>query len=69
MLFRKNIDPCCAYCEYGRTLSETEVGCVRRGVVSSGGSCGKFKYDPLKREPPRPAIIETDRYTEEDFTL
>ena len=41
MLFRKDMDPRCAY----------------------------FKYDPLKRVPPRPAALETERLKEEDFSL
>ena len=31
--------------------------------------CRAFKYDPLKRVPPRPAALETERLKEEDFSL
>ena len=39
MLFRKKIEPRCAYCTKGSPLNEKEVACVKRGIVSSGGSC------------------------------
>ena len=32
-LFRKNIDPRCAYCQRGQQISETDVMCVKHGVV------------------------------------
>ncbi len=69
MLFRKDIEPCCSYCEKGSLISETEVRCKKRGVVSAAGSCSAFRYDPLKREPPRPAKLHAEKYSEEDFKL
>ncbi len=69
MLFDKKIEPCCSYCDSGVRISPTEVACLRRGVVSAGGSCRHFKYDPLKREPPVAEPLKTDGLTKEDFTL
>lgn len=69
MLFRKDIDPRCAYCQRGAQISEGEVACVKRGIVPVEGSCRSFRYDPLKRVPPRPAPLETARLREEDFAL
>ena len=69
MLFDKRIDPCCSYCRHGCRISETEVACLKRGIVSSGGMCSKFRYDPLKREPPHPMLLRTDKYSREDFSL
>ena len=69
MLFRKDIEPCCAYCKRGTPVSETEVMCLKKGVVSSEGSCRAFRYDPLKRVPPRPAALETEGLKEADFLL
>ena len=69
MLFNKKIEPCCAYCANGSRISETEVACLKRGVVSAGGSCRKFAYDPLKRVPSRPAPVDTEKFTAEDFEL
>ena len=68
-LFRKNMDPRCAYCEKGRRISEEEVVCIRRGVVPAEFHCRKFRYDPLKRVPPRPAELQTDQLKPEDFSL
>ena len=48
---------------------EKEVACLKRGIVSSGGSCRKFKYDPLKRKPPMPAVLDTSVYEQKDFEL
>lgn len=69
MLFRKDVEHCCSWCRSGTRISQTEVACLRRGIVSAGGSCGRFKYDPLKREPPVPAPVDPDRFTQEDFSL
>ncbi len=69
MLFTKKIEPRCAYCRKGTALSEEQVACPRRGVVSAGGQCRHFRYDPLKRTPPLPAALRIDRLREEDLTL
>ncbi|MGM9618812.1 MAG: hypothetical protein ACI3W8_03080 [Oscillospiraceae bacterium] len=69
MLFRKDMEPSCQYCAFGHPLSETEVGCEKRGVVEAAGSCHRFRYDPLKRVPPRPAALDTSRLKKEDFSL
>lgn len=69
MLFNKKIEPCCSYCESGVRISDEDVACLKKGIVSSAGSCRHFKYDPLKREPPVPAPVDAERFTEEDFTL
>lgn len=69
MLFRKDIDPRCAYCKRGAQINEQEVVCVKRGIVPMESSCRSFRYDPLKRIPPRPAVLDTARLKEEDFSL
>ena len=69
VLFDKTIEPRCAYCARGRELSEEEVACRKKGVVPAGGSCRAFRYDPLKRVPPRPVKADFSRYQTEDFTL
>ena len=69
MLFRRNIEPRCAYCKRGAAISEREVACVKRGIVPVEHHCRSFKYDPLKRVPPRPAALEMQRLKEEDFSL
>lgn len=69
MLFRKNMDPRCAYCHRGERISDREVACLKRGVVPAEHSCRAFQYDPMKRIPPRPAVLETGRLRPEDFSL
>ena len=65
MLFNKEIEPCCAYCAYGSRISEREAVCLRRGIVSSGGFCGRFRYDPLKREPEHHELLKYDPFSAE----
>ena len=54
MLFRKNMEPSCAYCKYGSYINYDKVACLKRGIVPIYGACRKFTYDPLRREPERP---------------
>ncbi len=69
MLFRKDIEPSCSYCKRGTPLSDSEVVCSRKGIVAADSSCRAFRYDPLKRVPPRPVKLNTDKLTKEDFSL
>lgn len=50
------IERCCAYCEYARTLygDEGNILCDKKGVVDADHVCRAFIYDPLKRAPARP---------------
>ncbi len=68
MLFRKNIEPRCAYCELSTKLS-TGLGCPKVGIVKPEHHCHSFKYDPFKRVPPKPASINADKFKDEDFSL
>ena len=34
MLFRKDIEPRCAYCTQGVRINETQVACVKKGIVA-----------------------------------
>ena len=69
MLFRKKIEPRCAYCARGSQINEEEVACVKRGIVGVGHHCRSFRYDPLRRTPPRPVKLRTDKLSAEDFSL
>ena len=69
MLFRKNMDPRCAYCQHGQQVNERDAACVKRGIVPLEHHCRAFKYDPLKRVPPRPAALNTKGLKNEDFSL
>ena len=39
MLFRKDIDPRCAYCARGSRISDDKVACVKRGIVLPEDRC------------------------------
>ena len=69
MLFEKDIEPRCTYCKHGARLDEDQVMCVKKGIVSPAGACRKFKYDPLKRVPPKPLTVDFSHLKEEDFVL
>lgn len=70
MLFRKDIEPRCAYCAKANyRVNEHEVLCRKKGVVSPEYHCRAFSYDPLLREPPQPIKLNTEKLSEEDFKL
>ena len=69
MLFDKQIEPCCAYCQRGTRISDDDVICVRRGIVPADGKCRKFVYDPFPREPERPVVLMPDRDHAERINL
>ncbi len=69
MLFKKKIDPRCAYCSKGTLLEEGQILCIKKGVVSPGDHCSGFRYDPFKRVPPKPAELDTSGLSDEDFRL
>lgn len=67
-LFMKKIDPRCVYCALSKPLNTKEVACVKQGVVGAYDHCRSFKYDALKRIPPKPAKLGRD-YKDGDFSL
>lgn len=69
MLFQKNIEPHCAYCDRGAPLEDGTVLCPKKGVVAPADSCGSFRYDPLRRTPPKPALLRAGRLSDEEFKL
>ena len=69
MLFKKDIEPRCAYCKRGANLDEELVMCMKKGIVSPAGACRAFQYDPLKRVPPKPLSANFSHLKEEDFVL
>lgn len=68
-LFHRDIEPRCAYCAHSRPLDETQVVCKRKGVLSAGDHCSAFRYDPLRRVPPRPVKVDFSPLKDEDFEL
>ena len=68
-LFQKRIEPHCVYCVHGRSLDERQVVCPKKGVMAAESYCRSFKYDPLKRVPPRPVKLSGISNREENFKL
>ena len=68
-LFQKKIEPRCTYCVHGRAMGEDQVVCPKKGVMAAGSHCRSFKYDPLKRVPPRPAKFSGGGLRGDDFKL
>lgn len=68
-LFRKDIEPRCAYCARSGPLDDEHATCKRRGIVRLTDHCRAFKYDPLRRVPPRPAVLPARKYSDADFLL
>ena len=67
MLFRKKIERVCSYCLYGANLDEDQILCSKKGIRSPDDKCRKFKYDPLKRVPPK-GLLEEELPVFEDET-
>ncbi len=59
----------CLYCARGTQLEDGTVLCVKKGLRQGDDPCRRFRYDPLKRIPPKPKALDPDRYGEEDFSL
>lgn len=69
MLFRKDIEPRCAYCKYSARAEEETVICRKKGIRADTDHCRKFKYDPLRRIPPRSETVDFLKFDETDFSL
>ena len=67
-LFRKNIEPHCLYCARAIPFDQSHVACRKRGVVPKEHACRAFRYDPLRRIPPKPAALR-GHFTDADFSL
>ncbi|MBE6927892.1 MAG: hypothetical protein E7467_05325 [Ruminococcaceae bacterium] len=69
MLFRKKIEKSCSYCVHAAKIDETTILCAKKGMLNSTGHCRKFKYDPLKRTPPKAKPQDFEEYDRVDFSL
>ena len=68
-MFRKNVEPACAYCRHSREAEEDEYICMKQGIVSAWGSCRRFSYDPLRRVPESAPAPKTEGLDQADFDL
>lgn len=69
MLFRKKIQRSCEYCTFGGKLDEDQIICQKCGIVPTDHHCRRFRYDPLKRVPPKPAKQNFEKYKDTDYSL
>ncbi len=59
LLEKKKYPAVCETCLHGRLSPDKEtVLCIKKGIVQPDGKCRKYSYDPLKRQPKKPLIIE-----------
>lgn len=69
MLFRKNVAKFCAYCKYAGTVNGERMICKKKGLVPCNSQCRAFRYDPLKRTPPRATAKSFSEFENKDFSL
>lgn len=69
MLFRKQIERSCAYCENGTELEEGQILCSKKGVRLSESKCWRFRYDPCKRIPKKAKALDFSKYDKQDYSL
>lgn len=68
-IFKNDIEPQCAYCEYAQITSDKSAAVCRKigGIMQLHSKCKKYKYDPLKREPK--SISFSGDFSREDFEI
>lgn len=69
MLFRKKQPRSCEYCSFSASITDGQVLCSKRGIRAAEKPCRSFRYDPVKRIPPKSNLLDFSKYKEEDFTL
>jgi len=69
MLFRRNIEPSCAYCGNGMSLGFKEIACSKRGIMSEEGKCTAFRYEPTKRQPEYASNTVAVKISEDDMRI
>ncbi|MGM9651387.1 MAG: hypothetical protein ACI3VX_05575 [Faecousia sp.] len=69
MLFRKHVAKFCAYCAHAGKVDDEQMLCRKYGFVSCGHKCRHFRYDPLKRTPPRLSAKDFSQFDEQDFSF
>ena len=66
--FTNKNEKVCRLCEHGRlSTDKTAVVCIKKGIVDPNGKCGKYVYDPLKRETK--SSVGIGEFSPEDFAL
>ena len=68
MLFNDKEYRLCLCCAHAVDCGE-EMFCRKKGPVPKDSVCRAFRYDPLKRQPPRKQSADFSGFDSEDFTL
>ena len=59
LLEKKKYPAACEYCKHGRlSPDEQSVLCIKKGLVAPDGKCLRYSYDPLKRRPKKPPMLQ-----------
>ncbi len=62
--------PMCKFCIHAKRIADTEdMLCQKRGTVSQTHACKKFQYNLLAREVRRKKVLDTTKFSAEDFSL
>lgn len=69
MLFSRKMPRSCRYCACGTQVTDEQVLCNKRGLVSVYYACRKFEYDPCKRIPVKAKALNLKKYADDDFSL
>lgn len=68
LLEKKKYPSVCETCLHGRLSPDGQnVLCIKKGIVETDGKCRKYSYDPLKRIPKKPLLVE--RANPSDFEI
>ena len=68
LINKDDFAPACSICSHGILSADGEsVLCVKTGIRLLDSQCKSFKYDPLKRIPPRHPVKQ--EFTKDDFKL
>lgn len=52
-----------------RRAEPDTVICRKKGIRDAGDHCRRFRYNPLRRVPPKPAAVDFTKYDKEDYSL
>lgn len=60
----------CATCKFATPLvTVDDLMCPKHGVVKSDFTCKKYDYNRLMKRPSKKRLLNTDRFSQEDFTI
>ena len=65
----KKMPRSCRYCTHGVCVDGLQIVCSKKALLQEDISCRRFRYDPLKRVPPRRKALDFSKYDQEDFSL